>query len=321
MKDIVLGSTGSEPTDLTAMDGVLYFTADDGIHGYELWRSDGTAAGTYMVKDINTTGDADLSPFTIMDGVLYFAADDGVHGNELWRSDGTEAGTYMVTDIADGDDGNPKNLTVMDGVLYFAADDGVHGNELWRSDGTEAGTYMVMDIADGDGSSPFDVYHSNPGYLTVVDGVLYFAAADEDHGTELWRSDGTEAGTYMVMDICAGSGGSYPNDLVEMDGILYFGAHDGIHGNELWRSDGTEAGTYMVRDVNTGSPDGLWSGGELVAMDGVLYFTGLHGEVGALEERRNRSRHIHGQRHMPWRTEQYSPRVDGNGRCFVFRGR
>ena len=74
--------------------GTLYFWANDGVSGYELWKSDGTEAGTVRVKDINAGARPVRSrlPLTNVGGTLYFSADDGTSGCELWKSDGTEAG-------------------------------------------------------------------------------------------------------------------------------------------------------------------------------------------------------------------------------------
>jgi ELWxxDGT repeat protein len=87
---------------LAGVGGTLFFTARDGTHGRELWKSDGTETGTALVKDIRPgIGNAYSGPqsLTRVDETLFLAADDGVHGSELWRSDGTEAGTVMVRDI------------------------------------------------------------------------------------------------------------------------------------------------------------------------------------------------------------------------------
>ena len=209
------------------MDGIAYFS-----FGGELWKSDGTEAGTVMVKDINPNGDANPRELVNINGILYFDADDGVHGRELWRSDGTEAGTVMVKDI------NPYDLVNINGVFCFNANDGVHGAELWRSDGTEAGTVMVKDINPNG--------HGYPANLVNINGVLYFNADDGVHGYELWRSDGTEAGTVMVKDITPNGNTFFKLfTFININGVLYFLVRDGS-GWKLWRSNGTEEGTVKV---------------------------------------------------------------------------
>jgi len=165
------GAAGSFPTQLTNVNGTLFFRANDGIHGEELWKSDGTAAGTMMVKDLNPgAGSSSPGSLTNVNGTLYFAAANGINGVELWKSNGTQAGTVLVKDINAGGSSSPQYLTNVNGTLFFAADDGVNGSELWKSNGTAAGTVLVKDINPGSSYGfPSD---SSPSVLTAVGGPV-----------------------------------------------------------------------------------------------------------------------------------------------------
>ncbi|MCS7021425.1 MAG: hypothetical protein NZU63_06320, partial [Gemmataceae bacterium] len=141
--DINPGASGSMPTYsanyhyMVDYNGALYFAANDGVLGNELWRSDGTPGGTVSVTNMNPSGDANPTWLTVYNGKLYFAADDGSTGVELWSYDAT---TNTLTQVADINPGaassNPQWLTVYNGILYFAADDGSTGVELWSYDAT-----------------------------------------------------------------------------------------------------------------------------------------------------------------------------------------
>src|SRR5205085_2313751 len=141
----------------------------------------------------------------------------------------------------------PGYLTAVGGTLFFVADDGLNGRELWKSDGTAVGTVLVKDINPG--SAYGFPSTSSPSSLTAVGGTLFFAANDGTNGKELWKSDGTPAGTVLVKDINPGSADSYPNGLTAVGGTLYFAADDGVHAQELWSSDGAAAGTALVKDI------------------------------------------------------------------------
>lgn len=295
----VLENGGNDDNDLIVVSGDLaYFGADDGIHGWELWASDGSAAGTRLVRDI-AEGSYSSYPRELTDlgGLLVFSADDrGVgglraepedvpvpgHGRELWRSDGTAAGTFLLKDLQPGEGTSfPSSLTLSGGSIFFSADvraansgsaneseatevEGHYGRELWKTDGTEAGTVLVKDIAPyGDSSYPSE--------LADADGTLFFRAKDYADNFELWKSDGTEAGTVLVKDIQAGSSGSHPGYITSVSGSVFFTADDGIRGWELWRSDGTEAGTHLVADIEPGN-NGSYPE-SFTEWNGALYFT------------------------------------------------
>jgi ELWxxDGT repeat protein len=271
-------TTGSTPVGLVNVNGTAFFFANDGSHGNELWKSDGTAAGTGLVLDINPGSDGSNNGYTPqlanVNGVVYFSANDGVHGSELWRSDGTAAGTRLVKDINPGpatSDSLISGLTNVNGTLFFSAYDPVNGQELWKSDGTTAGTKLVKDINPGGA-------FASPTRLTAVGGTLYFSANDGSHGFELWKSDGTPTGTVLVKDINPGPGGGSPGSLTAVGNTLYFTANDGSTGLELWKSDA--GGTALVKDLRPG-PLGS-SPSDLTAAGGKLYFTADGGSGEAL---------------------------------------
>ncbi|MEM6255899.1 MAG: ELWxxDGT repeat protein [Cyanobacteria bacterium P01_D01_bin.156] len=259
----------------TVVGNLVYFAADDGLTGIELWRSNGTTEGTSLVEDINPGSESSFpSGLTNVDGLLFFAADDGTNGGELWRSDGTEPGTFLVEDINPGSESSsPNRLTNVDEFLFFTADNGINGRELWRSNGTEPGTFLVEDINPGNESSFEDEFSSSSNELTNVNELLFFAADDGTNGKELWRSNGTEAGTFLVEDINSGNGSSSdPANLTNVDGILFFTADNGINGEELWRSNGTEVGTFLVEDIGSDNFS-LSAPANLTNVDGILFFT------------------------------------------------
>jgi ELWxxDGT repeat protein len=257
--------TASEPSAVVVMNGVGYFSAYDDVHGRELWRTDGTEAGTRLVVDLapglaggmpEVSGNA--PQMAVLNGALYFVGNDGSHGFELFRTDGTEAGTVLVGDTAPGSAGIlPNWLTTVGGSLFFVG--GVNDRELWKSDGTASGTTLVKDIAPG-ATFPW------PGNFVGLNGVLYFTATEPATGVELWRSDGTAAGTYRLTDTVPGPSNSSfdlgPTGLTSVGDTLFFAALSPEAGRELWKTDGTVAGTGMVADIRPGTataePQGLF---------------------------------------------------------------
>lgn len=260
------GSASSGPWIATVVEGTLFFPAADGVHGHELWKTDGTPNGTTLVRDIvpGTASPLELHSLTNVGGTLFFLVDDRVHGRELWRSDGTEDGTALIKDIRPGLAGSaePFSLVVVNGTLYFVADDGIHGRELWRSDGTEEGTILVKDVRPGSAGG----FGERFTQLLSVNGQLLFPADDGIHGRELWRSDGTEEGTVLVADIYPGPrGGFFEEWAARVNDTLFFVGLNGQVGG-LWKSDGTEEGTVFVKAV---TPSGLTN------RNGTLFFVGL----------------------------------------------
>ena len=149
--DLLPGAASSYPDHLTVMGDALYFIAEYGTKGVELWRTNGTAAGTTVVREIradtnssffnqSANGPYDYSSFAALGNTLYFAATDGALGFELWSTNGSDQGTQLTTDVRPGSAGStPQSLTAVGSLLFFVADDGSGaGNQLWRFDGSSS---------------------------------------------------------------------------------------------------------------------------------------------------------------------------------------
>ncbi len=261
-----LNTTGnSDPKDFIVVNNTLFFSAQNGTNGTELWYFDGIMAAPAMLKDI-LPGSFSSSPsnFAALNGKLIFAADDGTNGRELWISDGTLGGTVMLKNIAPSGSSNPEAFCEMNGKLYFKADDGISGTALWVTDGTAVGTQLI---------TPLDIYSVYTSSIKAFNNKLYFGADDGSSGIEPWISDGTAAGTHMLKDV-QNFLSSHPNTFYPFNGKMYFAASSN-EGYELWVTDGTTAGTNMITDFSPGWKDGIYIPYQfIIEYDNHLYYNG-----------------------------------------------
>ena len=231
----------SSLSQLTPVGDALYFVCNDIEHGAELWISDGSGAGTRLLKDI-FPGQGSSAPeaLTPLGNLVYFTAEDESGAIRLWRTDGTPEGTLPVETEAR----SPLALTVRDSMLYFSATRAEEGRELWVT-GPDRPAELVRDIAPGPASS-------SPRNIVVFKDGIYFLADDGVHGEELWRSDGTATGTVMVRDIVP-----IPFEKLSYETIaptadaLYLAAGSGTQGIELWRYFPDALRPMPVKDIAT----------------------------------------------------------------------
>jgi ELWxxDGT repeat protein len=279
------GAGSSNPGPLVNVDGTLFFTADDGTNGTELWRIN-TAGTAELVENALPGGglapgfrSANAEWLTNVDGTLYFSADDQSNGKELWRV-GKTGIAQMIEDavpgggISDGsDDASPSQLTNVSGQLFFVASNREFGMTLWRIDTAGQATLAEDAIPDGGISGGVDqsarVY---PDDLVNLNGVLYFTAYGSTTGRELWRT-GTTGTLERVEDSVPGGGinpgiaSSNPDCLTLVNNTVYFTAFDDNNGRELWRIN-SQGRAEMVDAAASGA--GIYPGsGSAVFQDFV----------------------------------------------------
>jgi ELWxxDGT repeat protein len=233
IKDIKSGDNSSMAFDwneFTVVGNELYFLPYGSTSNAEIWKSDGTGAGTTPLLGLSTNKVVNGSNLAVYGNRIYFSS------NGLWRVTGGGDNVEQVAPVQ-----SVTSLFEMDGILYFsgATSTGVY---LWRSDGTTLGTYIVTST---DAKSP--------QYLTAMNNVLYFSAkSPSDSQSELFRSDGTEGGTYLVKNINP-AGQSSPADFTVLGSSLFFSATTALEGREIWKSDGTSGGTTLLSDIIVGA--------------------------------------------------------------------
>jgi len=300
-------SDGSYPSYFYEFNGAFYFFADNGT-GTEIWKSDGSASGTQMLKDINpnSSSDKDAPYFTIYNGELYFSANNGTNGSELWKTNGTAQGTVRVSDINTSGDSYPRTLVVFNSELYFTANNGI-GNYLYKTNGSNV--TKVSDVQVQSGGEGDMIVFNDELYFGGIDitakglyktngtvGVETFikeinsnndvvAYAFQEHnsglifiangpdGYELWKSDGTTSGTMLMKDINP-TGNAYPSRLTLFNGEYYFSANNGVNGIQLWKTDGTNEGTVRLKNIE------MYSKPEFKIFNSQLFFAANDGANG-----------------------------------------
>jgi len=261
----------SSPANFVSIRDNVYFEANDGVHGTEVWVSDGTESGTYMLKDIQTGSNHSYpSEFFAIHDTLFFSAVYEDQGRELFVSDGTESGTMVISDFTPMWNQHSESLG-LDGYLFFN-----HGGELWVSDGTSSGTMYLMELSSSTLVDTFDGFVlDNQIFIITYEGSIsglwsydpfsnslteladlnfnsrnslefvqmgsyvYFITYDD----LLYRTNGQVSGSSIVFDFSASSLSTSTVTNLKVEGCNLF-MYGGVGSNSLWKSDGTALGTH-----------------------------------------------------------------------------
>ncbi len=300
--DLCPGTCSSFPSEITATSVGILLSARDDAHGAEPWLTDGTAAGTHRLADlcpglcgsftevltdlggrVVLRHSSDLRAFSVtdgtpagtrplavpagmglpstddvevgvIDGVGVLPARDPLHGEEPWRTDGTEGGTALIRDLAlDGDAGSePAAFVQLGAEMFFATTMG-----LWKTDGTPAGTERVADFP-----SPAD-YQVTP---LRAGGDLYFLAT-RNHFTQLWHSDGTASGTFLLFaDEFTGE-----PPILEESTFVAVGDVVYVLGPGLWRAGRLPGSAVKIADLTFVAPE--FAKNTHAVLNGRLFFS------------------------------------------------
>jgi ELWxxDGT repeat protein len=259
-----LGNLSSSPTLFSSTSLGVFFRATNSNTGNELYISDGTSAGTTLLKDL-MPGAENGGPSKVIEfnGLGYFTASGpGTEEGAIWTTDGTTEGTELFYDIAPGEGAGISHGYVHNGLLYMSMSTPDTGQELYKTDGTVEGTSLVKDLEPGSSSSSLQNW-------IVYNDELYFTCWNSSIGIELWKTDGTTDGTIVVNHINPGTASSQPNSFLIWNDLLYFSAQS-LDGRNLWVTDGTSEGTSQVSFLDSSQPNVA----HLVDFNDQIYFVG-----------------------------------------------
>lgn len=256
VKDIRSGTSGSLLSGIIPYNGSLIFKASDGVDGSELWKSDGSAAGTTEIADTNP-GSASFNPVNMVEfnSKLYFSGLTAALGSEIFSYDGTTIS--IAADIKPGSGSSaPGFIIPFAGNLYFRAQEAASTTyRLYKM--TPANVYSVLDNTNIVGTS-----------AAVLGSQLLFSGGSAASNTQLYTTDGT---TITLLKTINSAASATVTNLYTAPALnkTFFQANNGTDGKELWITDGTVAGTKMLADIN---PTGDSNPGEFYEFNGKVYF-------------------------------------------------
>jgi trimeric autotransporter adhesin len=302
-------SGGSEGVEFFEFGNYLYFNAPVQSWlstDYELWRTDGTKAGTSLVKDINLgTESSNPKNFQILNNTTFvFSAYTASSGTEIWKSDGTSSGTVLLHDIISGANSSaPDRITKVGNDVFFMALSPNDGTQLWRTDGVNLYRYDYATnfVFPSFGSYIYDILvYNNEMYLRMYDKILkvnsqsqytipviidqYYSNFSILNGklilganfySQIWECNLVNSNytsmikDYSIIPRCVSSPAS---PFTKSGNKIFFSSATGSYAEELWVTDGTSTGTQLVKDINTSAICKSSSPTLLTDVNGILFF-------------------------------------------------
>ncbi|HWL44022.1 MAG TPA: ELWxxDGT repeat protein [Ilumatobacter sp.] len=279
VQNIYPGSTGSNPGNFVAAGGWAYFVASTADRGRQLWRTDGTTAGTVQAATLPQWAEfpynsSDRVVTALPNNAIAFVAYAPGIGSELWIKPATASvdDAYLV-DIAPGSSSSdPSPIVAWGARLVFTGNDPTHGRELLElslgDTPADVKTALLADLAPG-------TDHSDPREPVRAGDRVVFTARSPQHGRELYSTDPATGATTRI-DLHPGTGSRYPRDLVTFGDRAMFIAEDADSREALWTTDGTASGTAMI---DMGGGFDAW---DLTSVGNLGFFTGDDGSGEAL---------------------------------------
>ncbi len=263
---------------LTNINGsVLFFIRDTNVdtnnnYNHELWETNGTLAGTTLIKKLPSTNASQIAPLIEINDTAIFAIN-----REIWKSDGTATGTVKIEKNSSDPIFNYQRTGTIktpffkiNKKVFFvtskSSETEMRISSLWQSDGTKVGTSSLLTVS----------YRSNRGRLVPFskftnsssNGSLYFVINGTDGQNGVWQSNGSIEGTKMM------GGNFYDDNLVDVNGSLFYKGYTEEYGRELWKSEGISTENTMLTDIYPGII------GNLTKVKNTLFFTAKDGEHG-----------------------------------------
>lgn len=271
LKDLNNGYVSGSPRGMTTVGNTVFFSADDGLHGRELWKTTGTDASTVLVADISFNGSSNPANFCNVNGTVFFTITTGNNGHQLWKTDGTASGTRFVSDLLLGnEDGSFAQLTACNGKLFFRS-----YVEVVPPPGGALSLDLKLHVSDGTpgGTKVLGQTLSLPQNLTAVGTTLFLSGISPNtpSGNQLLKVVGETIFVVKSFQFPNQTEFDLPANFTNVNGILFFSAkNSAANGRQIWQSNGSDNGTVKMTNTEFG-----FKVSEIDHVNGTVFFAAV----------------------------------------------